>query len=102
MSMNSIPLIDGGKESCSGHFTPLKEPPVPTTTCSTVRLENLIVAQLVNKYPAISGTHWFITMFTTAPPLVPIINRMYVCIQFKFSQPISLGSVSVLSSQLHK
>jgi hypothetical protein len=37
-------------------------------------LKNLIVDQLVKEFPAFYGTQRFITVFTTVPPLDPLLS----------------------------
>jgi len=60
------------------------------TPWSEVRLQKLTGFQLVKKFPEFYGTRKFITAFTSAPPLVPIlsqINPVHVIVAYFKVQP---------------
>jgi hypothetical protein len=67
------------------------------TPCSTVLLEKLTGSQPVKKFPALYGTQWFITAFTSARHLFLSWARS---IQSMLPHHTSWRSILILSSHL--
>jgi hypothetical protein len=44
---------------------------------SGVLFKKLLVAEIVKKFFAFYETRLFITVFTRAPPTIPVLNQMY-------------------------